>query len=529
MSETKYRIMTIAAKKDKNQSLYKYLLDGNNNICEYETKAAVDEKVETMLNEEDYIKSNVIVINELDFKVYSDIAGKQIGTEDTDEGSNGDPDEGIDGQEKPLYSFAAVSDVHVYLPDDDWGNASEDLKKLYVQAEAYGADFIACSGDLTYENTADELNNFKNILAGTNSSIPFYTCKGNHDNMGDNWSAEEWKEFTGCDENFIVKKDEDVFIFLSLSEASVEHGITDEAVAWLYDQLEENKNKRCFIFVHAPFENTCGDPNNLYYNSIFTTTSGNNQKLWFLANKYANTFWFNGHTHVQLSCVDLDSSSNIYWKPNMGKMIHVPALAVPRGDDDGNGVLDNYNENGEYYFVDVYKDKIILKGRDVVNDKYIEEARYVIKTKLKEYETSDDLYTFNTINCKAYNNAVITGIDEIRMDAPGGTVSENTYISVPTGKELYAKCDGITLSTGDTDLSKLAFTFTFYTDETRETELGSVSDYNCYLDETKLVCANGYIPDETCKYMKITFKSSSSYAGEVPVTAKIDNFRIYAK
>lgn len=66
MSDTRYRIMVVAAKKDKNQSLYKYLLEGNH-IYEAVTLDEIDAKIERMLNKEGYAKSDFIVVSELEF------------------------------------------------------------------------------------------------------------------------------------------------------------------------------------------------------------------------------------------------------------------------------------------------------------------------------------------------------------------------------------------------------------------------------------------------------------------------------
>ena len=72
MSDTKYRIMVVAAKKDNNKSLYKYLLDGEK-IYEATTLDEIDAKIEKMLNEEGYAKNNLVVINELEFNVFANV------------------------------------------------------------------------------------------------------------------------------------------------------------------------------------------------------------------------------------------------------------------------------------------------------------------------------------------------------------------------------------------------------------------------------------------------------------------------
>lgn len=81
-----YRIMIVAAKKDNNASLYRYLLNSDGNIYETETKEALDTKVEKMLNEDGYSKSDFIIVEELEYNVFADIAIQtNESTEDTSE------------------------------------------------------------------------------------------------------------------------------------------------------------------------------------------------------------------------------------------------------------------------------------------------------------------------------------------------------------------------------------------------------------------------------------------------------------
>lgn len=84
-----YRIMLVTSKRSNYESLYKYLtvnVDGVVSPAEYETKEALDKKVETMLNEDGYSKNDFIIIEELDYNVESDIY------ENTDSSSTSETD-----------------------------------------------------------------------------------------------------------------------------------------------------------------------------------------------------------------------------------------------------------------------------------------------------------------------------------------------------------------------------------------------------------------------------------------------------
>ena len=89
-----YRIMIVKAKRDDYASLYQYLTttteDGVVQPLELADKAALDEKVESMLNDEGYAKSDFIVVRIIDYVVdataYSDEA------DDTASDSDSSPD-----------------------------------------------------------------------------------------------------------------------------------------------------------------------------------------------------------------------------------------------------------------------------------------------------------------------------------------------------------------------------------------------------------------------------------------------------
>lgn len=89
-----YYIMTVASKRDNYESLYKFMtstttaMDGST-VTEplaIETKANLDTKIERMLNEEGYAKSDFIVVQTIDYT----IDAKDY-TDDEDASSTTDP------------------------------------------------------------------------------------------------------------------------------------------------------------------------------------------------------------------------------------------------------------------------------------------------------------------------------------------------------------------------------------------------------------------------------------------------------
>ena len=71
-----YRIMLVKSKRDNYASLYQWLteevtIDEETEIkpVEFETEHELDEKVESMLNDEGYAKSDFIIVKFVDYKI----------------------------------------------------------------------------------------------------------------------------------------------------------------------------------------------------------------------------------------------------------------------------------------------------------------------------------------------------------------------------------------------------------------------------------------------------------------------------
>jgi len=167
-----------------------------------------------------------------------------------------------------------------------------------------------------------------------------------------------------------------VFIFIGQPDGNTP--MTDEALQWLYETLEVNRNKRCFIFVHPHISS--GNPvgaykkNPLFQNWQHFSTFKN------LLSHYKNTILFHGHTHVKFECQEQDKEST-YSIADGFNSIHVPSLSTPRDVIDGE--LINRNNESQGYIVDVYDDCIVLNGMDLIDNIPIALGTYKIDTPLQ--------------------------------------------------------------------------------------------------------------------------------------------------
>lgn len=279
-----------------------------------------------------------------------------------------------------LYSFGALSDVHI-----TYDTAQEDFQKaLTYLNETEDVDFTCVCGDLTASGTDSEFQTYADYVNIYSPSTPVYEVTGNHDAHNRVMSLDSMKMFTGHDLYYSFTKGDDVFIMFGMTQANlneaVETPFSVESLQWLYETLESNRNKRCFVFQHCLRFDGSGKP---YSKNPTGNLLNNTQGSVFLSlmEHYKNVIWFHGHSHMKFDCQEDCSYAN-YDNMYGCKSVHIPSLAVPR-DYAQDSYVAMYSES-EGYVVDVYENHIVLRGRDFVKEKFLPIATYCIETDLQE-------------------------------------------------------------------------------------------------------------------------------------------------
>ena len=265
-------------------------------------------------------------------------------------------------EDAPIYSFGVLSDLHIQY---ETGLADFQRALTYLRTKV---PFTCVCGDLVSFASAENMAQYKSHVDAYAGDMPIYECAGNHETypeLGVGGTLDEtlWKNTTGKDPYYAFLYNGDLFLFLSLK---TEQTFTDGGLAWLESTLEANNDKRCFVFqhLHDPQDNTA-DPSHKYSDML-----GGAQGQVFLAlmRKYKNTVWFHGHTHLTLGAELYPVSEELGYRS-----VHIPSLSGPRFYDKELDVLENYyyDEYGnmiwgsvlaEGYIVDVYENKIVLRG-----------------------------------------------------------------------------------------------------------------------------------------------------------------------
>lgn len=276
-------------------------------------------------------------------------------------------------EDTPIYSFGALSDLHIQYATgtDDFARALTYLKTR--------VPFTCVCGDLVAYATEENMAQYKEYVDNYAGDMPLYECAGNHETYdyidgvvtGKTLTGDmltRWTDATGKAVYYTIEYGGDVFIFLSLKSESAADPFVDGGLEWLEETLEANKNKRCFVFQHVQDPEDDGADPSHSYSPILSGTPG--QLFLSLLRKYKNTVWFHGHTHVTFGVEQYPVSENLGYRS-----VHIPSLVSPRFYNPETNALEDYyfdgngnkvwgSERAEGYIVDVYEQKIVLRGID---------------------------------------------------------------------------------------------------------------------------------------------------------------------
>ena len=291
------------------------------------------------------------------------------------------------------YSFCALADIHL-----TYDTANADFQRALTFVENSDCEFTCICGDLTSTGTESEMQTYKSVINAYAPTKPVYAMTGNHEHY-DTKCINYLEKYTSKPLYYSFTQGNDVFIMLGHWGSYRGDGIgwksdeflSTEEIQWLYETLETNRNKRCFIFNHVyPYQDGVGDANRLYNGKYWLTTDGNiGQAFISLLKHYKNTILFHGHSHLRFSLQELDKKAN--YSGEVGyRSVHIPSLSVPR--DLVNGSTAYVYAESEGYIVDVYDDYIILNGRDFVDNEadghILPIATYKIDTTLQTVEAN---------------------------------------------------------------------------------------------------------------------------------------------
>lgn len=324
-----------------------------------------------MAKYEGFIPQNVAMPNASKIAVYNP-QGKQVGTIAL---------RGLKfpNAEEKLYSFGALSDVHY-----QYDTAPEDFHRaLTYLNETEDVAFTCICGDLTSGGTVEELTAYKNAVDAYSPDTPVYAIMGNHDIRAGQMNSIQ--NYTGHPTYYTIEHGNDVFIFVGNVSDWTTDVLSTEELQWLYETLEENRNKRCFLFQHIRPTEGCGNALGLYDRDGVIDWGGTCGAVFeSLLSHYPNVVFFHGHSHLKFYLQEHDEQAN-YDNIRGCHSVHIPSLAVPRDSDWAvKPSYVNIYADSEGYVVDVYENGVHLRGRDFIKGEFLPIASYWVDTTIQE-------------------------------------------------------------------------------------------------------------------------------------------------
>lgn len=293
-----------------------------------------------------------------------------------------------------LYSMGVLSDIHV---SDSVETSEADFRRAlsYFQ-DVEKVDFICIAGDLTQYSETAEWELYARCVAEESENTPVYPIGGNHDAYGTGLSDAKFQQYTGHELFYTFEQGEDVFIMMSQGAWASQSGNVQpfhiSTLQSLYETLEVNRNKRCFVFQHIfPWEKA-GDPFGSYNSNSFFGTQG--QVIHSLMEHYPNALWFHGHSHQTFETQEHHEKAT--YDNDFGcHNIHVPSCALPVYVT-ASGRTDLI-QGSQGYVADVYENAVVLRGIDFVDGKFLPIAMYCLDTTLKTVTTGTYVDSTGTI------------------------------------------------------------------------------------------------------------------------------------
>ncbi|MCC8433352.1 metallophosphoesterase [Brevibacillus sp. M2.1A] len=274
-------------------------------------------------------------------------------------------------KEKPLVSFEVITDMHVQTSKDHVHNKNlEDAFKDMIALNP-DSDGLMTIGDNTENGTEAQYMELARIFNMYKDQLPeTYFVQGNHDVRWGDWTqfSELFHKYTNMKSSYYnVWINGYQFIFLGTEKGLKDFSYLSETqLKWLDEKLADSQGKPTFIFHHQPLKNTVAGANDGYLKSNYWYGVRQDTELKTILAKHPGAFLFSGHTHWELGAKDTMYNAKYATMFNAGATSYLWTDANT-GKDGSQG-----------FFVEVYGDKVRVKGRDFKNDTWIANAQYEI-------------------------------------------------------------------------------------------------------------------------------------------------------
>jgi len=272
--------------------------------------------------------------------------------------------------ERPLISFQVITDTHVTNDPEHVHNRNLERALQDIAENARNSIGIMHAGDVTDHGFPEEYEEWKRIWAQYEGQLPeVYCATGNHDIAQGIW-ADRLSRFLAATGGSTPYYDQCIegyhFIFLGTEEGlDLFCSLSETQLSWLDEKLgEQATSAPVFVFLHQPLLNTVAG--SLEEQRWYGVTQ--DEELRAVLAKHPQAILFTGHTHWELTAAHTCYQGD----GKLPAMFNAASIAYLWTDED------EHKDGSQGYYVEVYKDRVLVRGRDFEHGAWVEAAQFTV-------------------------------------------------------------------------------------------------------------------------------------------------------
>ncbi len=281
--------------------------------------------------------------------------------------------DGFDGRAgRPLLSFQVLTDTHVTADPQHVHNRNLERALRDIAENAADSRGIMHVGDVTDHGFPEEYEELARIWRQYGERLPkMRFATGNHDIALGKWEARlgRFLEATGMAGAYHEHRIEGYsFLFLGTEKGlELYCSLSEEQLKWLDAKLgeEADSGRPAFVFLHQPLKNTvAGSRESQGWHGV-----EQDEELRETLAKHPHAILFTGHTHWELE------APGAYYdgEDRLPAMFNAASVGYLWTDDD------EHKDGSQGYYVEVYSDRVRVRGRDFERGAWIEGARFEVR------------------------------------------------------------------------------------------------------------------------------------------------------
>ncbi len=281
---------------------------------------------------------------------------------------------------EPIAKLQVVSDTHVQALNSLYTQHFKGmLEDIAITAPDSLGVFVV--GDTVDNGFTSQYEKFMEVYNSVEGAPPIFMGIGNHETWGD---AKTYDALVELFTSYATLPDgthpESInydfwlngyhFIFLGNDEFSSTAYFYEDTLNWLDETLAENRDitRPTFVFLHQSISNTvAGGLAGQGWSGVGTESA-----LRAVLQKYPEVMFWNGHSHWVLN-----SYGTMYERDvNLPTAFNTAAVAYLSTSYDRIGSEDVRGSEG--YYVEIYEDKVLVRGRDFENNQWLPSAYFFV-------------------------------------------------------------------------------------------------------------------------------------------------------